>query len=266
MDALLSFLKDASFPVILVLAGLYFIALGLGLKYPRGIAKAHYQLAQRIGATVVLMGMGWAFFMPVPANNPTTVNSDTGTTNSTPQPTLPGELQQITFNYEDDLRQHGWKIQRADLLTLSIKPDPQFIKFLKIESQNKSLAYLEHPIIGDAKSGTILEIVAKTDGTTSIYVRALRVDQGGQNPTEIWLKLTPRKADTAEQGREVQPGKEWEFFFVPENLNDGWQLLHVDVKKLVQDRWNSEGYQLRELKYLWLRGNLSLASITVLKE
>jgi hypothetical protein len=209
--------------------------------------------------------LGWAFFVPDPANNPAPIIGDTGTINPTPPLAPPGELQRITFNYEDDLSRHGWKIQRRDLLSLPFESDPQFGKFLKIESQNKSLAYLEHPFSANAATAAILEIVAKTDNTTSIYVRAEVVAPNVQDPEEIWLKLTPRKVGTAEQGREVKPG-EREFFLVPENLTDGWQSIRVDLKSFVQVGWKIEGYQLSKIKYLWLRGNLSLASITAFKE
>lgn len=275
MIDLVTALKDANIPTILVLIGAVAILLAMGVKGGIELDKANRRLAGWVGTLFLLTGMSLFVIPGTLAGNsastemPSGVSkSDTPSIQSTKQLSTSTPLpdqQRIEFNYDDDPSQHGWKIQRTDLLTLSITPDPQFGKFLQISSQDKSLAYLEHPFSADADAATILEIMAKTDNTTSIYVRAEVVAPNVQDPPEIWLKLTPRKVDTAEQGKEVKLG-EREFFLVPENLNDGWQLIRVDLKARVQEGWQSEGYQLSKIKYLRLRGNLSLASITVFKE
>ncbi|MFZ4660546.1 MAG: hypothetical protein ACOYNY_26290 [Caldilineaceae bacterium] len=273
MFELITSLKDANIPAFLVVVGVFMIIFALGAKAKGAFefAPTNRRLTGAVGTLLSTVGMGLFLYQPpsLPSQSsaiaqvtPTVVAQNVEGTATPSTQTVDHELQRISFDYTDELQNHGWFIQRNDLFTLVLEPDGRYGRVLKVISQDRQKAYLEHTISIDAKAGNALEIVAKVDDTTSFYMRAVFVDQSSTKMKEVWLKLTPKPLPTSKQQGQLVKDDEWEFFIEPAHVNDGWKSFSIDLAALVLQGWG-EGYALHELKLLRFRGNFSLAYIAI---
>jgi hypothetical protein len=243
-------------PFALVLSGAFLVLVAAAGGFPL-LSIQVAELGWRISLAVVgvlFAGIGlwvwWREKQPVPV----TVSKKSGTY---------GELlEKIAFNYPDSPTGHGWRFSDR------IEPtQPTFHSFedgfvgSAIEIKTTAKYGLDCNIKPLARLGSFIEFEVKPETRDSVvYARLGVVSKDGTKSKTVWLQFLvgngqpyPKEDDSVE----------WAVPLKPVRRDDSWLLFQVDLIEAVAQTFGKKGWGFQQLKGFRVRGNISLAYISV---
>jgi len=117
---------------------------------------------------------------------------------------------------------------------------------------------METNVEGTAANGRTLEAVAKFNENASIYTHVEMKSQDGSSSMEGWLKFMvgPKRYRQVDEN-------EWAVYIEPESRGGDWRLLQADVLEVVRQTFGKKGWTLYRIDRIRVRGNISLAYISI---
>jgi len=169
-------------------------------------------------------------------------------------------LEKISFDYWDSPDMHGWEILDQPPLMYKHITDGFVGESLEISSyEGHAIDYrVNSPAAG---FGNIIEYVIKPDHKTMVYTKIKVLSENNTTTKDIWLAFVPG----AEKPKRIYDGDEWTVYITPQQLGGGWLLYQVDLKEVAKETIETDGWNLEKIIAFRLRGNLSIASITIYK-
>lgn len=166
-------------------------------------------------------------------------------------------LEKISFDYWGCPDAHGWDILDQPQPVCKHISQGFVGEALEISSyEDKAMDYQVSLATG---FGTMIEYVIKPDRKTTVYAKIKALSGNNSASKDIWLAFV----SGAEQPKRIYDGEEWTVYVVPEQLGGGWLKYQVDLKDVAQKTINTDGWNLEKILAFRLRGNLSIASITI---
>ena len=177
-------------------------------------------------------------------------------------------LEKIEFDYSDSPTEHGWRVVEC-LDETQVVPthfDDGFAgKAIKVRS---TVSYaMDYDVKPPAVVGSIVEFVVELeDRESAIYACfSLQSSDGSTSkPGHAYFNVQVGKGQPIPHGDD---SIEWILFVepAPPHLGGGWVRLPIDLDEAVEQTFGRSGWKLGRLIGFRLRGNLSLAHISVFK-
>jgi hypothetical protein len=179
-----------------------------------------------------------------------------------PKPGRRGRLlEKIDFGYPDPPTQHGWRIsenQEDESQPVFRHFDDGFVgKAVEIHSTVRYA--MDCDVKPIAELGSLVEFIAKMEGGAYVFARFTIQSRDGSSSRTVWLHFCVGK----DQPYPLNRNSEWGFPLMPNRLDGEWLQFQVDLNKAVEQTYGQDGWRFGQLKGFRLRGNLSLAHISV---
>lgn len=176
-------------------------------------------------------------------------------------------LQKIDFDYSDSPVEHKWHLGES-----TDETQPSFLHFpdgfvgKALEIKSTVRYRMDFFVDQLASLGSYIEFVAKLENE-SYFQTCIRVQsKDSSNVRKLWLSFC---AGT-EQPKRIDDGSDTWYEYVvnviPTQLEGGWARFELDLIKAVQLTAGKEGWKFGQLERVRLRGNISIAHISIFKE
>lgn len=171
-------------------------------------------------------------------------------------------LQRIGFDYQDSPTNHGWEISELRDETQPPSLRPLHDGFVGRTLQIKATAEyaMDFYVNPGSQIGNLVDYVAKLGSKAIVYSQVEVQSMDGSQSKNVWLKFL---VGTASPQRFGDGASEWILFVVPTRLESGWLLFQVDLSEAVKRTFGNDGWRFMHLMGFRLRGNMSLAYISV---
>lgn len=170
-------------------------------------------------------------------------------------------LKKIVFEYSDSPVLHGWKlgdIENDQDVSIEHAKDGFIGKVVEIKS---ATGYkMEFDVPPGAIFGNFVEFAVKLEHNARLFT-SIRVKSNNSTETKTaWLKYKAGIGAPYPVGR---GNYEWCHPIKPINLGGEWLLFQIDLEQAVKETFGKKGWEFGELSRLRVRGNLSLAYISI---
>jgi len=185
----------------------------------------------------------------------------------TSTPKRPGQLlEKIEFDYSDHPAEHGWRVVecRDETLVVPTHFDDGFVgKAIEVRS---TVSYaMDYNVKPAAVFGSIVEFVVDLEDTESAIYACFSLqssDGSTSKPGHAYFNVQVGKGQPIPHSSNewilpVEPA--------PPHLGGRWVRLPIDLDEAVKQTFGRSGWKLGQLIGFRLRGNLSLARISVFK-
>jgi hypothetical protein len=243
-------------PFTLILSGAFLVLVAAASGFP--LLKIQVtELAWRISLAVVgvlFAGIGlwvwWKEKQPVPATASKTSDAY-------------GELlEKILFDYRDSPTSHGWDFSERTEPT-----QPTFHSFedgfvgSAIQIKTTARYGLDYNVRPLARLGSFIEFEVKPEKRDSVVYARLGVESKDGTKTKIvWLQFV---VGSGQPYAKKDDNLEWTVPLKPVRRDDSWLLFQVDLIEAVAKTFGKKGWRFQQLKGFRVRGNISLAYISV---
>jgi hypothetical protein len=219
--------------------------------------KSYPTVAASIGAVVLTLAV--ITILAIKDGRKRNRRAETKVTESTAR--LPSVLrEEINFNYlPDPLTKHGWRQGYASnvIPTDAVwKAATEFPGGMSMALSDLGCA-IDYPLTAGAVLSKRIVCDFKSSATAMIFVRVKLATRDGSKPEEGFIKFEIRGG----LPRWVPKYHEWELPIDPPPLGNGWHHLDIDLVDAVNRTWGQDGWCLRELDKIRLRGELSISPI-----
>jgi hypothetical protein len=175
----------------------------------------------------------------------------------------------LSFDYSDYPTEHDWYLEDE-----TTQPLPEFRpyqdeivgKAIKIEKEAwYGLDYDVASSAPQAKRGTVIEFLVKLEDQKEslIYAEVYIQSRDGSEPKLPWYNFRDGDGPPYRPNREIE--NEWIVPIKPKYLGRKWALFKIDLDKVIKESYGEDGWKFGELTRFRLRGNLSIAGISVEK-
>jgi hypothetical protein len=115
-----------------------------------------------------------------------------------------------------------------------------------------------------AQFGSIIEFTVRLDSRNGFVYALMSVRSKDDSVSKpVWLNFPPGSKQPSPHGDGTG---EWAYPVKPISLEGDWLLFQVDLKKAVEQTYGKVGWEFEHLKGFRIRGNLSIANISVFEE
>ena len=166
-------------------------------------------------------------------------------------------IEKIAFDYSDSPEQHGWVILD--------QPPPIFRHISSgfvgnaLEITSYDGRAMDFDVGPAARFGTLIEFAVKLEEKAIVYAYVEVQSKNKSTSRDVWFAFLPG----TKQPERIYEGQEWTVYVTPEQLGGEWLLLRIDLKETVMNTIGAEGWSLGQLMKFRLRGNLSVACISI---
>jgi hypothetical protein len=169
-------------------------------------------------------------------------------------------LESITFNYKDSPGLHGWYIGDASEggPKFNSQLDGYFGRIIEISTEKSY--FMDISVSQAAQFGTHLEFAAKYIAGGVVYSKISIKSKNGVAARDVWLAYVLGTNSPEPLGDGMD---EWSVYLTPIRTNGTWPIYCVDLRNAVKQTFGKDGWDLNYIKAFRLRGNISLAHITV---
>lgn len=176
----------------------------------------------------------------------------------------PGALiEKIDFEYRDSPLKHGWRLGETDETQVTLKHISDGFVGNALEIRSNARYSLDYSLNAASRLGTFIEFVAKFEGEAHVYALTKVQSKDKSKTRNLWLSFT---VGTQEPQRIDDGSESWYEYIVwikPVRLEGNWLLFRIDLKDAVTRSAGREGWRFCELLALRLRGNQSLAYVSI---
>jgi hypothetical protein len=168
-------------------------------------------------------------------------------------------IEKMSFDYSDSPEDHGWIILDQPQPTFNHISSGFVGEALEIKSYEGRA--MDFPIGAASSFGTMIEYAVKLEGKAVVYTYVKVQSKDGSTSRKVWFAFVPGTKKPEQVY--APPEEEWTVYVRPEQLGGGWILFRIDLKETVMDTVGTEGWSLEQLQKFRLRGNLSVAQISI---
>ncbi len=173
-------------------------------------------------------------------------------------------LERIGYDSKDTLAESCWNISETENLdspTFKTIDDGFRGKVLQVSSTARYAA--DYKVKPQASLGNLVEIIGRADDRSGrLYVQVNALSRDGAVSKTVWFKLRIGR-DKPSLVWNDGAAYEWSYSITPAYLDGNWLKLDIDLNKAIADTLGDDGWLLGRLKMIRLRGNLSLAYISI---
>lgn len=172
-------------------------------------------------------------------------------------------IEKIDFEYKDSPLKHGWRLGETDETQVTLKHISDGFVGNALEIRSAARYRLDYSLSAAARLGTFIEFVAKFESEAYVHVLTKVRSKDASKTRNLWLSFT---VGTQEPKRVDDGSEQWYEYRVwmkPVRLEGNWLLFRIDLKDAVMRSAGREGWQFSELLALRLRGNQSLAYVSI---
>ncbi len=171
-------------------------------------------------------------------------------------------LEKIEFDYQDPPTKHSWRIVDCpDKTRVSLRFfDDGFVgRALEIEATVRYA--MDCTVSPSVELGSVVEFVTKLEtGGSVVYARLSVQSSDSSRSKAVWFNFPVGKGQPWPHG---DGSSEWSFPVTPTHLGGNWLQFRVDLNEAVRQTYGKDGWRFEKLRGFRLRGNLSLAYISV---
>lgn len=170
-------------------------------------------------------------------------------------------LERIGFGNSDTLIESCWKFsERANSKpNLTSFNDGFFGKALEIKSTVRYAA--DYDVQLHASLGSSVEfVIRQNDSSARIYAHLIVLSRDGSQSKTVWLNFPMGVGNPSPS---IEREVEWKYPVKPQYMEGSWLQFHVDLNEAVDRTFGNNGWRYGQLKGFRLRGNLSIAYISV---
>jgi hypothetical protein len=191
--------------------------------------------------------------------------SEPGRTKAIPQKgnaDLTGEnerLHTIRFDYSDSPSLHGWHIGAVTPSFKSVT-DGFFGNALEIRATQKYA--MNYHLEDKFREASYLKFIAQYTENTVVYAHITVRSKDGSKAREGWLAFLLGSGEPRPVGDGTE---EWTVFISPTQREGKWAIFKIDLRDVVASSYGRDGWIFEHLDGFRLRGDLTIARISVYK-
>lgn len=173
-------------------------------------------------------------------------------------------LERIGFDLKDTPASSCWSISETENLnepTFKTIDDGFQGKILQIKSTSRYAA--DYKVKPQANLGKLVKAVGRADDRSGrLYIQVTALSKDGAISKKVWFKLYIGR-DKPSLIWSDEFTYEWSYSITPTYLDGDWVEGEIDLDSAIAETLGNEGWRLGKLEKFRLRGNLSLARISV---